>query len=92
MAAHSRDETFPDTDAASGINDGNSVVANDDPQVGDVASVLGRGQRDLAKMHVIAISDLLNTEWRERGSVSQWEAEDQNGLCQRSESVQSIRS
>src|SRR5690349_22508124 len=71
-AAHSGDKVLPDADAASSIHDGNSVVTDDDAQVGGIARILGGCQCNLAKMHIVTIRDLLNTK-RACLRVPQWE-------------------
>ena len=43
--------------------------ADDDAEIGDVAGVVGRRQRDLAEMHVVAVRDLLDGK-RQRSAGS----------------------
>ena len=65
-AADRQQQSPADADAAAGIDHGNGVPPDDDAEIGDVAGVVGRGQRDLAEMHVIAVRHLLRSA---RGAV-----------------------
>ncbi len=65
-AADGQEQTLADSDAATGVDECDGVLSDDDAEIGDVAGVVWCRKSDLAEMHVVAVSDFLHVERRLR--------------------------
>ena len=59
---HRRLEAFPLCLTAAGIDDGDTVVADDEPDVGNLSMILRIGQKVPALMDINALGDRLDGE------------------------------
>ena len=65
--ADSADQTLPDDNAASCINNCDSIASNYDANIGGVSSIVGCWHRDQTEMYIVAIGNFLECEHIVRG-------------------------
>ena len=61
-AADGQQQTLADGDAAAGVDHGDGILSDDDAEIGDVACIVRRRQRDLSEMRVVAVRDVLHRQ------------------------------
>src|SRR5215472_2340658 len=61
-SADGQKQALANLDAATGIDQGDCVLSDDNAEIGDIAGIFGRRERDLAEMGIVAVRDLLHGE------------------------------